>query len=496
MKTLTIGRSAASDIVANDVTVSAQHAVITVADSGEVRLKDLNSTNGTCVNGRRISAETVITASDAVKVGSYTVDWVKYLNESKNRPSPMPVRDVPNTRRKKTVGRTASNDIVMPHSDVSSLHAQLVETESGEIVIVDCNSSNGTYVNGRKTDMHTLRHCDMVLIANKYMLQWENVFDKKPERGQKRKRAGLVSITVAAAAVAAVVIGLLFVLKPREEKPWPPEKIYAAYKKSVVMIAVAYYYEASIGKDLEGRYVVRDGKILEYNGQNSMGGTGTGFFVSNDGKIVTNRHIVCPWEDDEMEAVRKNVQIKIAMSAKIIDRKDKVASAVLETYTGDVKVEGRLTGMMIFLNDTHTYGSGIPCTVLKESGNDHIDIGVIQTSSHDLPPGVSTVVDLATAVIDDAVIEVGKPVYTIGFPTGDFLASTSQGIEANNQDGKITQTRGEYEFGHNINILGGASGSPVFNEYGRLIGVIHRGLSSSQGFNMAMKAKYAAELAK
>jgi pSer/pThr/pTyr-binding forkhead associated (FHA) protein len=55
MKALKIGRNTASDIVNGDVTASLQHAVISIPDSKETGIKDLNSTGGTSVNGRHIS---------------------------------------------------------------------------------------------------------------------------------------------------------------------------------------------------------------------------------------------------------------------------------------------------------------------------------------------------------------------------------------------------------------------------------------------------------
>ena len=47
-----------------------------------------------------------------------------------------------------SVGRDASNDIVFAHEAISTVHAHLVETESGDsFEIVDNNSTNGTRVN-------------------------------------------------------------------------------------------------------------------------------------------------------------------------------------------------------------------------------------------------------------------------------------------------------------------------------------------------------------
>jgi serine protease Do len=165
---------------------------------------------------------------------------------------------------------------------------------------------------------------------------------------------------------------------------------------------------------------------------------------------------------------------------------------------GEVKVEGVLSFIGCFLNDTHVSSEQdlIPCTVLKTTNNLDKDVALMQFNSKALPTGVDRIVDLNQAVISDDDIVVGAPVYTIGFPAGFGIGMTEQGIEANNQDGKVTQMRGDIEFGHNIATTGGASGSPVFNQYGQLIGIHHAGFVVTQGYNLAIKAKYAVELVK
>lgn len=51
---VSIGRAPSNDVVIDDSTVSAQHALLTKSASG-YRLKDLESTNGTQINGVSIS---------------------------------------------------------------------------------------------------------------------------------------------------------------------------------------------------------------------------------------------------------------------------------------------------------------------------------------------------------------------------------------------------------------------------------------------------------
>jgi pilus assembly protein CpaF len=65
-----------------------------------------------------------------------------------------------------TVGRVQGNDIVLSKRNVSKQHARL--TLKGEqAVVVDLNSTNGTWVNGRKiTTPQSLKHGDKIYIAD------------------------------------------------------------------------------------------------------------------------------------------------------------------------------------------------------------------------------------------------------------------------------------------------------------------------------------------
>jgi FHA domain/Domain of unknown function (DUF1707) len=64
-----IGRSRSSGCVLADPTVSRAHAVVSYRD-GTWSLRDLGSTNGTYVNGRRITDETEVGPGDEVAFGA------------------------------------------------------------------------------------------------------------------------------------------------------------------------------------------------------------------------------------------------------------------------------------------------------------------------------------------------------------------------------------------------------------------------------------------
>lgn len=68
-----------------------------------------------------------------------------------------------------TIGRKASNDIVIDNLAVSGFHAK-IDSVSTTFVIRDLDSTNGTFVNKKKTTMHNLKHGDIILIGKHELL--------------------------------------------------------------------------------------------------------------------------------------------------------------------------------------------------------------------------------------------------------------------------------------------------------------------------------------
>src|SRR2546427_5060824 len=73
-ETTTIGRMKTNSIVIDDSSVSLMHAKIT-RKNGEFYLKDLNSTNGTIVNGQQI-AEARLRDQDRVRFADITTQYL------------------------------------------------------------------------------------------------------------------------------------------------------------------------------------------------------------------------------------------------------------------------------------------------------------------------------------------------------------------------------------------------------------------------------------
>jgi len=77
---LTIGRSAPADVVLEGPTVSRRHCKLEQQD-GQIVLTDLGSTNGTFVNGQRISATVALDDGARINIGSHTLNYHRRSQE-------------------------------------------------------------------------------------------------------------------------------------------------------------------------------------------------------------------------------------------------------------------------------------------------------------------------------------------------------------------------------------------------------------------------------
>jgi hypothetical protein len=89
-KILHIGRSKDNEIILADPNVSKHHAQLLIQSPQEVGIVDLNSTNGTMVNGKRIQGYTRLEKGDVVHLGTHLLTWQTYVKEFATAPTPPP----------------------------------------------------------------------------------------------------------------------------------------------------------------------------------------------------------------------------------------------------------------------------------------------------------------------------------------------------------------------------------------------------------------------
>jgi pSer/pThr/pTyr-binding forkhead associated (FHA) protein len=132
MRTWIIGSGDDCDVVVGQPRVSRRHCRLIETGDGYT-LEDLGSSNGTYVNGQRITSATRVSIADIITLGA-TVSM------------PWPEATASQNVRIIRIGRSADNDFVVDDARMSGHHARLI-ISSSETLIEDLGSSNGTFVN-------------------------------------------------------------------------------------------------------------------------------------------------------------------------------------------------------------------------------------------------------------------------------------------------------------------------------------------------------------
>ena len=167
---ITIGRDAANTVVLENADVSGYHAEIH-CDSGGVYIVDLGSSNGTSVNGKRLTKRHQLAAWDRVSFASVEAEVVDTEGRRPTQVSPAVGRPAPSATGgewrlvgeretfeisgRHVVGRDAGCDFTLSSKAVSRRHARL-ELRDGRLTVTDLGSANGTFVNGKRVQESVL----------------------------------------------------------------------------------------------------------------------------------------------------------------------------------------------------------------------------------------------------------------------------------------------------------------------------------------------------
>ena len=299
-----------------------------------------------------------------------------------------------------------------------------------------------------------------------------------------------------------------------------PDEINEKTSSGVVLILNYFYYSVDFP----------NGDIFYFTGIDDNGGvegftfdeneawdqcsgcTGTGFFISEDGQILTNRHIVHPEVSNEVvTAIKKDYKklLKAVYSEKI----DKLRRAYYEYEDNESTQVAIKEKMDLYINElnkvddmdasegefkVHPYisiaynGSHVikekdfnPCSVVAVSEDQDVDLAIIQLDSCKTPEN-TYIFKLRES---DEPLSFDQKLCMIGFNKGFSVSKTAQGIRSQCYTGNVTQKDDGERILYSIPSQPGSSGSPVVDEYGNLVAVHFAGLSGTQSFNYGIPSK-------
>jgi S1-C subfamily serine protease len=229
--------------------------------------------------------------------------------------------------------------------------------------------------------------------------------------------------------------------------------------------------ELKVGLTTEG-----NGSPVEYDF------IGTGFHVG-DGYILTNRHVIQPWEEDEL--------VKQMMK--------------------DANGRARLKRLVIYFPN---FPQPFPLKIKQLGSGVDLAVGTIDANS------VSPDIPVLPLEVNSDAASIGKTVVTMGFPNGpDRLLAMVEDDEAKSINARFGGSRQSLinflaqsrkilpltttgaitdldtrRIVHDAKTAEGGSGAPLFGQTGKVIGVNFGVFTESNAANMAIPVRFAVEL--
>lgn len=489
MRLISIGKSSSCTVCIPNDYVSSYHAEILLLDNGDIYLTDCGSKNGTFLNGKRISpnVDVPVRRGDRIEFDTVLLNWGVIPQ--------IPLPDPSKVKGIYGVGKNQRNRYTLSGDSVSRYHATFKEMKNGKWFIQD-HSKNGTYINGNRIPSNQ----DVPIKASDSIVCGTIPCPNPVPAPSVPKWVWWV----AGGAVAAVLLVFALVnIVPSTGHDTDPYK-------ATVLVSQAYRIKVKfaddpvrekLGKDLgiEDWYI-SNGDILAFDKSEAKVGyhTGTAFFVSKNGLLLTNKHVTnWVYADEHYNdgAVLSDFKTKVEFTRQftykyllnyfdlsieqklMLERWNKSSfSLEIETISFGVRYPGR----------TYTSASEMDWAhVVKESDDPEADIAVLRLNSGETPKDRDWF-DLDRSIdIKDLKLNV-ENYYTLGFPHGDVMATVTDKEKYEPTSGvlHLSRTPGKYIlYLQGDKTIGGQSGSPIYDKKHRLIGVLWGGFIATDNTN-------------
>ena len=335
-----------------------------------------------------------------------------------------------------SVGRASDNLLCLGDGArrVSSHHAEIFR-RGDHFVLRDLGSTNGTMINGRRVVVSELEPDDLIEFgAGGPLLRFGVAHDAIPLQAQSERFPAASApesksnhpvpnlkgnaTLIAALAIAMLLGGLGGIVASSRLRASDPDTLNFAEVAALNSPAVVF--------------IRTEFELLDSSGQvtSTEARTGSGFLVSRDGLIVTNRHLIRDWE---YNTPRPGMTARLTMIEAILPHQ-------------------RLE-------------EALPAEIYK-LGDSSVDIAILKINSSD-----TSVVHGIEAELSDT--NQGDEVVVIGYPLGlDLLAETKdKRINPSLSPGIVSRVGADY-IQLNLRAYHGNSGGPVLNRRGDVIGIL------------------------
>ncbi|MDP2455138.1 MULTISPECIES: serine protease [unclassified Kaistella] len=331
-----------------------------------------------------------------------------------------------------------------------------------------------------------------------------------------------------------------------ELKKISSEEIFNKYQDAVVLIKHSFVYKANIsGTDFFFRtFDDTTGEISDFISKEEAEAQpniswGTGFFIDSKGKVLTNRHVLDVRPSKEQEVIilqafkgklitfLQNLQaahdtrvdrlkeLQYILNNELYKEYEYTAltsdfNRSYQDYQEEEKEINNLTNFVtnfdkqgnfvtktslqfgIFLNNQKSQNNlqdYIKYKSVKISEDPNVDLALIEPNNLDdfngkkITPADMTKIDSVSI----RPLKITQKLTLIGYNNGANMGVTENGIRPQLTEGAVSQITDRNKVMYTIPVLPGSSGSPVFDEYGRVILINFAGMMGTQGFNYGIQ---------
>ena len=519
---LTIGRAASSEIQFDpekEVVVSREHGKI-VKNSGEpprFTIVDNNSRNGIFVNKTRVKNSAVLHPGDEIQLGN---NGPVFTFDIYPRPHDMMmatrVVEIPTSIKPTTISEVQTTEVVPIEPVKSGLGKQTVE----RMLVAERKKSYSTMAFG-------IGGLIILLGALGYTFR-DKLFPKpaptpapiviQDTTNKNKKSPDLISKENEDRVVQIVFSWELFDANTGNQL-WHE---YVQVGKGNQARFAAMFIQNTEGQiepyvDVQNRV----GTGLPVGGNNSMG---SGFVVSADGYILTNRHVAATWHTRHDPFIPEFAYPGVLVNSKKEIVKDQEGNPIpvmpqdigiwvpaeTKMLGGRPAGQGTIQGRNKYINVVFA-GTSLRRPVISVTPSDNHDVALIRA---DIPPSLTPVKmkdNYETVKPGQVVTVMGYPAmapeqYVVRRSNDPFNPSSKfttvptptvtpgnigRIIPASSESAKTISTFGD-SYQLTINATGGGnSGGPMFDDEGNVIGIYYSG---SQRISFAVPIKYGLEL--
>jgi S1-C subfamily serine protease/pSer/pThr/pTyr-binding forkhead associated (FHA) protein len=435
---IAIGRHPLSDLrfdANQDVDVSARHAEVRVVDD-QATLRDLNSTNGTFVNGERLVGEHLLADGDVIAFGGSgpQAEFHAVTDADGVRDAETPATRLSGASSHASQAPAAGAPPVPPRRDTTLRIAEAVEQQTSQLrtimmgfAVVLVVGVGGAWWMAQRSTASQRAQIDILLKRNDSLSQDL----ERTVQAMGGKVAGLDSALGASKTesdrLRSRIRGALEKGRGENVGELSARLDTAEGRQRVLVSAANVDYET---------IAARNGPAIVFIASEQANGdvfSGSGFNVSPSGLVVTNRHIV---QDEQGRPARR--------IAVIFD---------------------------------NTRGKWLTARIVKVSATEELAFLRIEAGGGGLP--------VVAGVARTATLHVGAPVAIIGYPLGTSTAGMGGDISKIQPKstlgvGTVSKTIAD-TLQFDAYAAEGSSGSAVFDSRGLVVGVVFGGARESNG---------------